>query len=91
MREGKIGVKEITSLIIAREFDEVILEHPHEDGGQEAGEKQHRHAGVDDAEPVDLHSRPRAGLWLIPMRHTCKDYITSFRCTKESPSMPANS
>ena len=61
MREGKIGVKEITSLIIAREFDEVILEYPHEDRGQEAGEEQDRHAGVDDTEPVNLRGHPHEG------------------------------
>jgi hypothetical protein len=33
---------------------EVVLEHSHEDGGQEAREQEHRDAAVDDGEPVDV-------------------------------------
>ena len=37
------------------ELDEVIFEHAHQNGGQEARQQQHRDTGVDDGEPVDLH------------------------------------
>ena len=50
-----------TGLVVAGELDEVVLQHPHEDGGEEASEKQHRHARVDDAEPVDLRCREAQG------------------------------
>ncbi len=42
------------TIILARVLDEVVLQHAHQDGGQEARQQQHRHAAVDDAEPVDL-------------------------------------
>ncbi len=45
-----------TFLIVLRILDEVVLQHPHEDGGQETGQQQHRHARVDDAEPMDLQA-----------------------------------
>ena len=41
-------------LVVDCVLDEVVLEHAHEDGGQESGEQQHGDAGVDDGEPVDL-------------------------------------
>lgn len=47
------------TFIVTCILQEIILEHPHEDGGQEAGEKQHRDARVDDAEPVDLRASDR--------------------------------
>ena len=43
-----------TCFIISGIFDEVLFEDPHEDGGQEARQQQHRHTRVYDAEPVDL-------------------------------------
>ena len=46
-----------TLLIITGVFDKVLFEDAHEDGGQEAGQQQHRHTRVDDAEPVDLQGR----------------------------------
>mmetsp|Transcript_6274 Transcript_6274/g.9515 ORF Transcript_6274/g.9515 Transcript_6274/m.9515 type:complete len:577 (+) Transcript_6274:207-1937(+) len=33
---------------------EVVLEHPHEDDGEEGCQQQHQHEGVDDGEPVYL-------------------------------------
>ena len=42
------------TFIIPAVLDEVLFEDAHEDGGQEAGQQQHRHTRVDDAEPVDL-------------------------------------
>ena len=44
------------TFIIPCVLDKVLLEDAHEDGGQEARQQQHRHARVDDAEPVDLQS-----------------------------------
>ena len=41
-------------LVVGRVLDKVVLEHAHEDGGQEAGEQEDGDAGVDDGEPVDL-------------------------------------
>ena len=49
------------TFLIAGVLEEVVLQHPHEDGGQEAREQQHRHARVDDAEPVDLRCREAQG------------------------------
>ncbi len=42
------------AFIISGVLDEVLSEDPHEDGGQEARQEQHRHTRVYDAEPVDL-------------------------------------
>ena len=33
---------------------EVVLEHAHQDDGEEGGEEEDEHEGVDDGEPVDL-------------------------------------
>jgi hypothetical protein len=44
----------LLTIIIAGVLDEVVLQHAHQDGRQEAGQQQHRDAAVDDAEPVDL-------------------------------------
>ncbi len=38
-------------------FEEVILQHPKQDGGQEARQQQHSHAAVDDGEPMDLRQQ----------------------------------
>ncbi len=51
-----------TSLIVTRVLDEVVLEHTHEDGGQEARQQQHRHTAVDYGEPMDLHPPTHASL-----------------------------
>ena len=42
------------TFIISGVFNKVILEHTHEDGGQESREQQHCDTGVNDAEPMDL-------------------------------------
>ena len=47
--------------IAAGVLEEVVFQHTQQDGGQEAGEKQHSHAGVDDGEPVDLCRRVMQG------------------------------
>ncbi len=44
------------TFIIPCVLDEVILQHTHEDGGQEAGQQKHRDARVDDGEPVNLQT-----------------------------------
>mmetsp|Transcript_18486 Transcript_18486/g.45975 ORF Transcript_18486/g.45975 Transcript_18486/m.45975 type:complete len:697 (-) Transcript_18486:14-2104(-) len=41
-------------LVVARVLNEVVLQHAHQDSGQEPREQQHGDAAVDDAEPVDL-------------------------------------
>ena len=46
-----------TCFIILGVLDEVLFEDPHEDGGQEARQQQHRHTRVYDAEPVDLQPK----------------------------------
>jgi hypothetical protein len=43
-----------TCFIILGVLDKVLFEDPHEDGGQEARQQQHRHTRVYDTEPVDL-------------------------------------
>ena len=43
-----------TCFIISGVLDKVLFEDPHENGGQEARQQQHRHTRVYDAEPVDL-------------------------------------
>jgi len=45
---GRAGV------VLARVLDEVVLQHAHQDGGKESCEKEHRHAAVDDGEPVNF-------------------------------------
>ena len=44
----------VARLRVPAELEEVLAEHPHEDGGQEAGEEQDGDDAVDDGEPVDL-------------------------------------
>jgi hypothetical protein len=44
----------VARLVVAGVLQEVVLQHPQQDGGQEAGEQQDGDAGVDDGEPVDL-------------------------------------
>ena len=44
----------VHSLILARVLHKVILQHAHQNGCEETGEKQHGNAAVDDGEPVDL-------------------------------------
>ena len=46
-----------TLLIVPGVLDKILFEDAHEDGGQEAGQQQHRHTRVYDAEPVDLQDR----------------------------------
>ena len=41
-------------LVILGVLEEVILKHAKEDSRQKASQQQHRHARVDDREPVDL-------------------------------------
>ena len=67
------------TIVVARVLDKVVLEDPHQDGGEEAGKQQHRHAGVDDGEPVDLgapaHTRAirLTALWTTALAHvSCK-------------------
>ena len=50
----------VHTFVITGVLDEVLFEDAHEDGGQEASQQQHRHTRVDDAEPVNLHSRGRS-------------------------------
>ena len=44
------------TLVVPGILDKVFPEDPHENGSQETRQQQHRHTGVDDAEPVDLHA-----------------------------------
>ena len=44
------------TFIVTGVLNKVLFEDAHEDGGQEAGQQQHRHTRVDDAEPVDLQT-----------------------------------
>ena len=58
-------------LVVAAVLDKVVLEHAHEDGGQEPGQQQHRDAAVDDREPVDLQRRfcgRGAAAWALAQR-----------------------
>jgi hypothetical protein len=48
---------------VLRELYKVRAQHAQQDGGQEAGQQQHRDAGVDDAEPVDLIGGIGVGGW----------------------------
>ncbi len=50
----RIQAEESGTFIVARVLDEIIFEHAHEDGGQETSEQHHRHAAVDDGEPMNL-------------------------------------
>lgn len=46
-------------VVAAGELDKVVAQHPHQDGGQEPRQQQHRDAAVHDGEPVDLRvARP---------------------------------
>ncbi len=64
--EANKATRAHTSLVVARILDEVVLQHAHEDGGQETREQQHRHAAVDDGEPVDLRADSQ-GKHQVPM------------------------
>ena len=49
-------VQKATCFVVSGVLHKVLLQDPHEDGGQKSSQQQHCHAGVDDAEPVDLHN-----------------------------------
>ena len=47
-----------TCFVVPGILDEVGFEDAHQDGGQEACEKQDGDTGVHDAEPMDLQAKP---------------------------------